>query len=116
MPIRPSGLISSSPATATWRAAWRSIRGCRFYTDNDSFSHGIWAALDGTFYTDGQTTVDGIKRNNRLENTRLGATLALPVNRYNSVKLYFSTGVSTRAGTNFDAAGIVWQFRFGGGL
>ncbi|WP_027157993.1 transporter [Methylobacter luteus] len=114
------------------------IGGVRFYTDNDdffggkvreqdpiysmrghliySFSHGIWAALDGTFYTGGQTTVDGIKRNNRLENTRLGATLALPITRYNSVKLYFSTGVSTRAGTNFDAAGIVWQYRFGGGL
>jgi hypothetical protein len=82
----PSGLVSSSPATATWRAAWRSIRGCRFYTDNDSFSHGIWAAL----FTSGQTIV--------------GASLALPITRYNSVKLCFSTGVSTRAGTNFDAA------------
>jgi hypothetical protein len=112
--------------------------GVRFYTDNDdffggkvreqdpiysvqghliySFSHGIWAAMDATFYTGGQTTVDGVKGNNRLENTRLGATLALPVNRYNSVKLYFSTGVSTRTGTDFDAAGIVWQYRFGGGL
>jgi hypothetical protein len=112
--------------------------GVRFYTDNDdffggkvreqdpiysvqghliySFSHGIWAAMDATFYTGGQTTVDGVKGNNRLENTRLGATLALPVNRNNSVKLYFSTGVSTRTGTNFDAAGIVWQYRFGGGL
>jgi hypothetical protein len=112
--------------------------GVRFYTDNDdffggkvreqdpiysvqghliySFSHGIWAAMDATFYTGGQTTVDGVKGNNRLENTRLGATLALPVNRNNSVKLYFSTGVSTRAGTDFDAAGILWQYRFGGGL
>jgi hypothetical protein len=112
--------------------------GVRFYTDNDdflggkvreqdpiysvqghliySFSYGIWAAVDGTFYTGGRTTVDGVKGNDLQENSRLGATLSFPVNRYNSVKLYFSTGVSTRTGSDFDAAGIVWQYRFGGGL
>lgn len=30
------------------------------------------------------------------QNSRLGATMALPVDRHNSVKLYGSTGVSTR--------------------
>ena len=67
-----------------------------------------------TFYTGGRTTMDGIKDNNQLENSRLGATLALPVNRYNSIKLYYSTGVSVRSGSDFDAAGIAWQYRFGG--
>lgn len=132
--VKPEVGISKNLGSVTLELAG----GVRFYTDNDdffggkvrkqdpiyslrghiiySFSHGIWAALDGTFYTGGQTTVDGTERNNRLENTRLGASLALPITRYNSVKLYFSTGVSTRAGTNFDAAGIVWQYRFGGGL
>jgi hypothetical protein len=132
--VKPEVGISKNLGPVTLELAG----GVRFYTDNDdffggkvrkqdpiyslrghiiySFSHGIWAALDGTFYTGGQTTVDGTERNNRLENTRLGASLALPITRYNSVKLYFSTGVSTRAGTNFDAAGIVWQYRFGGGL
>lgn len=112
--------------------------GVRFYTDNDnffngkireqdpiysvqghliySFGHGIWAAVDGTFYTGGRTTVDGVKDNNLQKSSRLGATLALPVNRYNSVKLYFSTGVSARTGSDFDTAGIAWQYRFGGGL
>jgi hypothetical protein len=112
--------------------------GVRFYTDNDdffggrlreqdpiysvqghviySFGYGIWAAVDGTFYTGGRTTVDGVKNDDRLQNSRVGATLALPVNRYNSIKLYFSTGVSVRTGSDFDAAGIAWQTRFGGGL
>lgn len=81
-----------------------------------SFGYGIWAAVDGTFYTGGQTTVDGSKSNDRLENSRMGATLALPVNRYNSVKIYYSTGVSTRIGSDFDVAGIAWQYRFGGGF
>ena len=41
------------------------------------------------------------------ENTRLGLTVALPVNRYNSIKLYASTGVFARTGSNFNTGGIV---------
>lgn len=80
------------------------------------FPYNIWAAVDGTFFTGGRTTLDGIKNNSELENTRAGVTLALPVNRYNSIKLNYSTGTSTRFGTSFDTAGIFWQYRFGGGL
>ena len=109
-----------------------------FYTDNDeflghqtrsqdpiysvqghliySFGFGIWGALNGTYYTGGSTTVDGTKNRDFQENTRFGATLALPVSRNHSVKLYGSTGVLTRTGTNFDIVGIAWQYRFGGGL
>ena len=42
-------------------------------------------------------------------------TLALPVDAYNSVKLYASSGVSARTGNNFDALGVAWQYRWGGG-
>jgi hypothetical protein len=80
------------------------------------FQSGIWVALDGTYYTGGRTTVDGVRGNDLQENTRLGATVALPVNRHNSIKLYGSTGVSARTGANFDIVGIAWQFRWGGGL
>jgi hypothetical protein len=81
-----------------------------------SFSHGIWAALDATYYMGGQTTVDSVTGNDRQRNSRGGATVALPVNRYNSLKLYASTGVSTRTGSDFDTFGIAWQTRWGGGL
>jgi hypothetical protein len=80
------------------------------------FQSGIWVALDGTYYTGGRTTVDGVRGNDLQENSRVGATVALPVNRHNSVKLYASTGVSARTGSNFDIVGIAWQFRWGGGL
>ena len=46
----------------------------------------------------------------------LGLTLALPVNRNNSIKLYASGGASTRTGTEFNAIGIAWQYRWGGGF
>jgi hypothetical protein len=113
-------------------------RSVTYYTDNDnfldghrrqqdpiyavqghviySFRHGIWVAMDATYYTGGQTTVDGVTGNDLQRNSRAGLTVALPVNRYNSVKLYGSSGVSTRTGSNFDTFGIAWQTRWGAGL
>ncbi|MGH8069303.1 MAG: transporter [Candidatus Entotheonellia bacterium] len=89
-----------------------SVQGHLIY----NFGAGVWGALDATYYTGGRTTVDGVKGDNLQENTRLGVTLALPVNRHNSIKLYGSTGVFARTGSNFNTGGIAWQFRWGGGL
>jgi hypothetical protein len=83
---------------------------------NYSFKRGIWAAIDGTYYWGGSSTLDGVEGNDLQKNTRLGCTLALPLGLYQSVKLYFSTGVSTRTGSDFDLIGGVWQYRWGGGL
>jgi hypothetical protein len=75
----------------------------------------VWAAVDTTYYTGGATTIDG-KRGERQEHLRFGGTIAIPVDRRNSIKLYGSTGAIARAGGNFDAVGIAWQYRWGGGL
>jgi hypothetical protein len=80
------------------------------------FASGVWVAVDGTYYTGGRTTVDGTGGNDLQSNTRLGATVAFPIDRHNSVKLYGSRGVFTRFGSNFTAVGVAWQFRWGGGL
>lgn len=109
-----------------------------FYTDNNEFlgdrelekdplysiqTHaiyaiwrGIWAALDFTYYGGGASEVDGENVGERQENTRLGATLALPLGRHNSIKIYGSTGTSARLGADFDTVGVAWQTRWGGGL
>jgi hypothetical protein len=81
-----------------------------------SFRSGAWLAVSGTYYTGGRTTVEGEKGDDLQENSRLGATLSLPVNRRNSIKVYAHTGVSTRTGSDFDVGGIAWQHRWGGGL
>lgn len=80
------------------------------------FKSGVWAAIDGTYYRGGQTTVNGVKGDDLQENSRVGLTLALPVNRHNSIKVYANTGATTRAGGDFDSVGIVWQYRWGAGL
>jgi hypothetical protein len=80
------------------------------------FSSGAWLALFTTYFTGGRTTVDGIRSRDFKDNSRIGVTLSLPVNRNNSVKVYANSGVSTRTGSDFDALGIAWQYRWGAGL
>jgi hypothetical protein len=80
------------------------------------FRGGTWLAVNGTYYAGGRTTVDGMKQNDELDNSRLGATLALPIDRQNSVKLHASRGVSVRFGEDFTTLGLAWQYRWGGGL
>ena len=81
-----------------------------------SFPLNIWAAVSATYYTGGQTTIEGVSNDDLQRNWRTGFTLALPVNRYHSIKLFGSSGVSTRTGTNYDSLGLAWQYRWGGGI
>ena len=81
-----------------------------------SFARGIWASVSATYFTGGSTTIDGVDKHDLQRNWRVGATLALPVNRQNSVKFYGSSGVSARTGNNYDLLGVAWQYRFGGGI
>jgi hypothetical protein len=108
-----------------------------FYTQNDEFygarrtvaplfseqvhaiysTHsGVWGSVDATYFTGGRTTVNGVLNQDLQKNWRLGTTLALPVNRQNSIKLFASTGVSARTGNNFDLVGVAWQHRWGAGF
>ena len=80
------------------------------------FANGVWVAANATYFTGERTTVDGVKSDNQQANSRVGLTLALPVDRYNSLKFYASPGTSTRTGTDFSAVGVAWQYRWGGGF
>ena len=80
------------------------------------FPSGIWGALTATHLSGGRTTLDGVRGEDLQQNSRVGATLAFPINRWNSIKFHASSGVSTRTGSDFDTIGIAWQHRWGGGL
>ena len=79
------------------------------------FDFGAWVALNSTYYTGGRTTVNDVQNDDRQENVRLGITIALPLGRHFALRLYGSSGVYTRTGTNFDAAGLALTYRWGGG-
>jgi hypothetical protein len=89
-----------------------SLRGHAIY----SFRSGMWASADATWFAGGRSMIGGVRGNDLQQNWRLGATLALPVNLRNSVKVYASSGVSARTGNDFDLLGLAWQHRWGGGL
>ena len=80
------------------------------------FRSGIWASLDATYFVGGRTTVNGVRNSDLHQNWRVGGTLAFPVDRENSIKLYASSGVSARTGDSYDLIGVAWQYRWGGGL
>jgi hypothetical protein len=72
--------------------------------------HGLWLAGDATYYTGGQTYSDGVASDTRQSNSRVGATLSVPVARGHTIKLAAANGVSARIGTRFTTYGIAYQF------
>jgi hypothetical protein len=69
----------------------------------------MWAAFDATYYVGGRSSIDGISRDDRQSNSRVGATLALPVGRRHSVKVAWSTGAIVRFGADFTTFSVGWQ-------
>jgi hypothetical protein len=128
--------LGISKAVGPWTLEFQAA--ATFFTDNDDFyggktrsqdplyslqghliygfRSGVWVSVDGTYFAGGRTTVDGELNNDLQQNWRVGATLALPVDRLNSIKFYASSGVSARTGNNYDGIGVAWQYRWGGGL
>ena len=88
-----------------------ALQGHVLYT----FQSGIWMALNGLYFAGGRTAVNGVKSDNEQANTLAGLTLALPLDRQNSLKLSAITGITTRTGSEFCAVGVAWQYRWGEG-
>jgi hypothetical protein len=74
----------------------------------------MWAALDMTFYTGGNSSIDGVPNKDRQSNSRIGATMVFPVGKRNSLKFAFSTGAIIRSGADFSTVSVGWQTTFFG--
>ncbi len=75
-----------------------------------TFRPQLWAALDATFYTGGRTYANGAPAAVRQQNSRLGATLSVPLKRGHTIKLLIARGVTARVGSRFDTYSIAYQF------
>lgn len=69
----------------------------------------MWLAIDGTYYMGGQTTVDGIAKDNRISNTRLEATILVPTGKKSGLKLSFSKVAVVLVGTDFSTVTLLWK-------
>ena len=117
------------------RWTFDAYAGVWFFTENDEFYPGAsrreqdpiaalqghvsytlgrraWIALDGTFYSGGTTTIDGVDKADLQRNSRLGATLALPLGSRQSLKFAYSAGATTRVGADFSTVAVAWQLVF----
>ena len=78
------------------------------------FPNTAWVSADATYFTGGQTYVNGLPVNGTQENWRFGSTLSYPIDKQNSIRLTGSKGVYSRTDTSYNAVGISWQYRWGG--
>jgi hypothetical protein len=106
--------------------------GAWFFTDNNSYypgttnrsqeplsalqahvsytiRRGLWAAFDSTWYGGGAVSLNGGPSENRQSNSRLGATVSLPLPARQSIKVAFSSGVSGTIGADFKTVTVSWQ-------
>jgi Putative MetA-pathway of phenol degradation len=68
-----------------------------------------WVAVNGTWFAGGETRVDRALNPDEQRNTRLGATMSIPIARQQSLKFLYSTGTTTRRGSDFDTFNVTWQ-------
>jgi hypothetical protein len=88
--------LGVSKALGAW--ALGAAAGVTFYTDNDAFAG------------------NGVIGDDLQRNSRWGGTLAYSIDRLNSLKLYYSSGLAARTATDFQIVGLAWQHRRGVGL
>jgi hypothetical protein len=134
--FRPE-LALSQPLNNRWMLDLYT--GVWFFTDNDHFYPGnsvrsqnamgtlqghlsyninalTWVAFDATYYTGGASSIDGVNKDDRQSNVRLGVTAVVPTGKRSSIKFAASTGAIVRLGQNFTSFSIGWQQSWFGGL
>jgi hypothetical protein len=75
-----------------------------------TFRQRMWVAFNSTWYEGGASHVNDGPATGRLNNSRIGATLSIPIGKKQSLKIAYSRGATARSGTNFSALGVAWQF------
>lgn len=75
------------------------------------FKPRLWVSLDANYWFGGTTSLNGAENFSTLqENSRVGATAAIPLSRHQSIKLSYSNGAYVRYGGNFQNVSVAWQY------
>jgi hypothetical protein len=94
--------------TGESRRTQRAIGSLQFHSSY-TVKPGLWVAFDATWYSGGTTSIDGVEKADLQRNTRIGATVSLPLSSRQSLKILTSTGATTRAGSDFRTVAAAWQ-------
>jgi len=77
-----------------------------------TFRPSLWLAADATYYTGGETSINGNSSNDSESTVRWGLTLSVPIAAGFSAKLAWSKWVSGRNGGNYQTIGVSLQYRW----
>lgn len=75
-----------------------------------NFKPNLWAAINTTYYVGGNSSVNGITKDDRLSNFRVGATLVLPTGKKSALRIAYSSGAVVVVGTDFQSFSIGWTY------
>jgi Putative MetA-pathway of phenol degradation len=71
----------------------------------------FWVSLDGNFWFGGQTSLNGtVNTLTEQRNSRVGATISIPINKHQSVKLNYNNGAYINYGGAYQNVSIGWQY------
>lgn len=71
----------------------------------------LWASLDGNFWIGGTTTLNGVENPSTSQrNSRIGATVSVPLTKRQSVKVSYNRGAYIRYGGNYQNISVAWQY------
>lgn len=70
---------------------------------------GYWFAVDGNFWKGGLVTTNGVDQSEDQQNSRIGATLAVPIQRQ-QLRISYSFGAFTRLGGDFHQVGVSYSY------
>jgi hypothetical protein len=75
------------------------------------FKPRLWLSLDGNYWLGGKTSLDGIENSlTQQANSRIGATVSVPISRRQSLKMSYSDGTYIRFGGNYQNVSVAWQY------
>jgi hypothetical protein len=77
-----------------------------------NFRPGFWLAADGTYYTGGESSLNGTLSHDTLANSRYGLTLSVPLAEGFALKLAWSNWLSGTFGADFETFGVALQYRW----
>jgi Putative MetA-pathway of phenol degradation len=71
----------------------------------------LWASIDGNYWFGGKTSINGIPNPvTQQANSRIGATVSLPITKHQSLKFSYSNGTYIRYGGNYQNVSAAWQY------
>jgi len=77
-----------------------------------NFKNNMWLAFDFGYALGGITYLNGSELDSRISTIRLGADWAYPLDRQNTIKLSFISGIRLERGSDFNGLSISYQYRW----